>query len=120
MIKKIILAGAVISLCGCISIETPEHLVADTIEAGKDVYYSVKGKISDEEAANPNTFTHQYLIPDGELMGDSSGKCINHALESARKALNIYNINIQQTNVKPITLNGQSFIECSILVGTQG
>lgn len=117
MLKKIFITGAVISLSACISIETPEHLVSDTIEAGKDVYYSVKEKMSEKESNSTKTFSHQYLITAGELLGESSGKCIDHAVDTARKSLNIYNIDIQNTTSAPKTLNGQSFIECSIVVG---
>jgi len=118
MLKKIFITGAVVSLSACISIETPEHLVSDTIEAGKDVYYSVKGKVSEKESNSTKAFTHQYLIPVGELLGESSGRCIDLALDKARKSLNIDNI--KNFTAAPKMIDEQSYIECSIVVGNNG
>lgn len=116
MLRKISFITAAFCLNACISVETPDHLVADTVEVGKDVYYSIKEKVSGKESHETKTFIHEYYIPKDELVEQSNAKCIELVIDSARKSLNIYNLEIQKSTTQPKELDGQLLIECSILV----
>ncbi len=108
----------------CISIETPKHLVSDTIQAGKDVYDSLT---KDEETQQVDMetepgveivetllFNEKYLTPDNESYTNSNAKCLEMVIESARKKLNVYNLDIVNSRTKKLTLNDQKYIECEI------
>ena len=115
--KNIFVILVVLSLSGCISIEAPDHLVSDTIQAGKDAYYSVKENLSDKPTVEREIFSYKYVVPNGESIGDSSGKCIDSAVESARKALNVYSVNVEDTTINSVVEGEHSVIKCRIVVG---
>lgn len=123
----------------CISIETPKHLVSDTIQAGKDVYDSltkdeetqqvdmetepgveiVETEIIDTtdtpiEISETLLFNEKYLTPDNESYTNSNAKCLEMVIESARKKLNVYNLDIVNSRTKKLTLNDQKYIKCEI------
>jgi len=102
---------------GCVSIEAPDHLVSDTIQAGKNAYYSVKDNFTGKPTVEKKTFSYKYVVPDGESIGDSSGKCIDSAVESARKSLDIYSVNVEETIISSAVEGEHSVINCKIVVG---
>lgn len=115
--RNIFVVLAVFSFSGCVSIEAPDHLVSDTIQAGKDAYYSVKENFSDKPTVEKKNFSYKYVVPNGESIGDSSGKCIDSAVESARKALNVYSVNVEDTTINSVVEGEYSVIRCRIVVG---
>ncbi len=118
--KFIFIFIALLSVSGCVSIEAPENLVSDTVEAGKNAYISIKNKMSQDEKSDKNhIFSYKHIIPSGELISDSNSNCLNGAIEQARKTLNIYMLEVEKTTSKSIIDEDKHVLECSIYVAKQ-
>lgn len=106
-----------LAVSGCVSIEAPANLVSDTVEVGKSAYKSIKGRISkDSPDGESYVFTYEHIVPDGEIISDSNDKCINGAIEQARKELNIYNVNVNKTTSNTSVVDDKNILECSVFV----
>ncbi len=114
--RKVFAIAILLNVSACVTIEAPEHLVADTVEAGKSAYHSVKESMSEDDSAEGRTFSHRYMLPDNELTSTSHFQCINSALETAKKTMNIYNVQITKTATSLIVEDGKSFLECNVVV----
>lgn len=115
MNNKLILVGIAIGLIGCVRIEAPDNLVSDTVQAGKDVYDSVKERRANR-SKDQQVFTHKYPVPNGEPISESSSNCINVAIETAKKTLHSEQLKVETSSTKPIQENGKTVLECSIVV----
>lgn len=117
MKKVLFLVAVLLVITGCVKIEAPDHLVADTVEVGKDAYNSIKRKLSKNDPADENSiFSYKYIIQDGDLIGESTSKCISGAVETARKALNVYNIEVEKTVTNSVIEEGKLALECSVVI----
>lgn len=118
--KNIYLIVAILGVSGCVSIEAPENLVSDTVEAGKNAYVSIKSKMSkDNQGGEIHVFSYEHIVQEGEVLSDSNSKCIDGAIEQARKTLNVYNVEVVKTTSKTSEVEDQQVLECSIFVSKQ-
>lgn len=113
MKSKALLIGCVFITTGCVTIKAPENLISDSVKAGKDIYHSVKGEVS--ETKN-NTFEFSYLVPTNEPHETSSNKCFDGAIEKARKALNKYNLEVKKSASSISLKSGETTMNCSVSV----
>ena len=115
---KIIILGVILfGVTSCVTIKAPDDLVSDTVKAGTDVYDTVKENMSNSDSSTTKrVFSHEYKIPDGETIGDSSVQCVNIVTETARKILNINELVIEETLTNSINKDGESILKCSIVV----
>lgn len=113
--KNIIVVVFCLGLSGCISIETPEHLVSDTIEAGKDAYQAINKNLQDNKN-NVKTFTHVYQIQQDEKFSVASGNCINVAVEKAQKKLDVQVVKINKAVINHMNKAGKPVLECDVII----
>ncbi|MGR6778106.1 Putative uncharacterized protein [Moritella viscosa] len=117
MKSVIIVLSAVFSLSGCINIKAPDNLVSDSVDVSKDIYNSVKDKFSKDDSNDEiDVFSYSYEIPDKEPLVQSSSKCMNAAIEEAKKSLNKYEINIKSTKSNLVTVGNKSILKCSVSI----
>ena len=117
MFKPILVITIFMGVSGCVSIEAPENLVSDTVEVTKDAYNSIWESIADDDSPNNRQiFSHKYVVADNESVGESTANCINSAVETARKTLNVYNIEIGETTTNQVIEDGKSLLECSVII----
>jgi hypothetical protein len=115
MKSVITVLSAVLSLCGCINIKAPDNLVSDSVDVSKDIYNSVKDQFSKDDSNNEfGVFSYSYEIPDKEPLAQSSTKCINAAIEEARRSLNKYEVNVKSTKSDLVTIGNKSLLKCSV------
>jgi len=75
-------------IAGCVSVEMPEHMVSDTVHAGKDVYRSVKhGEGDTSMDANGLTFDYTRVGHEDETLKMVKEGCLDKAEQKARKEL---------------------------------
>ena len=117
MKKTMIVLSVILTISGCISIKAPENLVSDTVNVGKDIYHAVKDKLSnDPQVDSTRLFSYTYPVPDDEEIGVSTSRCIASALVTVRKALNVYNVEIEKSSTEMTQENGKPVLQCTILV----
>jgi hypothetical protein len=110
---KFIWVGCIFLSTGCVNIKAPDNLLSDTVSATKDIYHSVKSKVSKD---NDNLFSISYEIPENEALSISNGKCLDAAIEKAKKALNKYNVDVKETESKVTVVGGKSILNCSVSI----
>jgi len=119
--NRYLLFALIFSISGCVSFEikAPDTLVPDVVDVGKEAYQTLKEQITGEPTADEQmVFLYRYSIVDGESEEKANKKCIEFAYESARKKLNIYNINASEAITGMKTENNETVVECSISVST--
>jgi len=115
--KIIINIVLLLAIASCVTIEAPDDLVSDTVKAGTDVYDTVKENMSNSDSSTTKrVFSHEYKIPDGETIGDSSFQCVNIVTDTAKKILNINELVIEETLTNSMNKDGESILKCSIVV----
>ena len=115
--KKYFVVLVLFFLSGCVSIEAPENLVSDTVEASKDAYKAIKETITKDDSEKENRiFSYKYVSSVDESYSQSTANCIDGAIDIARKALDIYKVDIAKTLTTKVVEEGKSVFECSIVV----
>ena len=115
--KIIIYIVILLAVISCVTVKAFDDLVSDTVKAGIDVYDFVKDKMSNKDLLITNrVFTYEYIIFNGEAIGDSSFQCVNIVTETARKILNNNKLVIEETLTNLIDKDGDSILKCSIVV----
>ena len=113
----ILFSGTLCFLSGCVSIKAPDNLVSDTVDASKNIYRSVKGKLSEDDViGSEGVFYYTYEIPDEEPFGVSNTNCINAAIEETKKSLNKYSVTIQKTESQVSVVGSKSILICSVSI----
>ena len=113
----LLLSSTILFLSGCVNIKAPDNLVSDTVDASKNIYNSVKDKISkDEPKSGESIFSYSYEIPEEESITLSTAKCMDLAIEEAKKTLNKYNVSIKATESHLGTIGEKSILQCSVSI----
>ncbi|KGJ91759.1 hypothetical protein [Colwellia psychrerythraea] len=115
MKSNVILVSCLFITTGCVTVKAPENLVSDSVRAGKNLYHSVKDEMS-ESKDESNRFKFSYQVPENESHAISSSKCIDAAVEKAKKALNKYSVEVKQTESNVAIENGRTTLNCSVSI----
>jgi hypothetical protein len=100
-----------LSLSACVSVEVqPKHLVSETVDAGKDLYRTVRAKSTGMEERS-----YSYTVPSDSSQMDTEAveECFSNlthlANSTSKKEASIYD---QQSEV--ITVEGRRSVRCSV------
>jgi len=110
---KFIWVGCIFISTGCVNIKAPDNLLSDTVSATKDIYHSVKNKVSKD---NDSLFSISYEIPENETLSISNSKCMDAAIEKAKKTLNKYSVDVKETESRVSVVGGKSVLNCSVSI----
>ena len=113
--KNIIVVVFCLGLSGCISIEIPDTIVSDSVEAGKNAYHEIKKELRDD-GNYVKTFTHVYQIQQDEKFSVASGNCINAAVEKAQKKLDVQVVKINKAVINHMNKAGKPVLECDVII----
>ena len=105
-------------MSGCVTIESPDNLVSDTIEAGKDAYQSVKESISDEPVEKEKAFVHEYTVTVQEPIATSINKCLEIVVETTKVAIDKPQLDIKETITNSTQRESQLIVNCKIVIKT--
>ncbi len=110
----IIISFAIV-LTGCVNIKAPDNLVSDTVTVSKDIYHSIKGNISDEDAPE-NVFSASHALLKNESFSVANEKCMELAIENAKKSLNKYSLEVKDTHSNVENIDGEYVLKCSVSI----
>lgn len=110
MSRTVTLAVMVVLMSGCVKLEVkPGHVVSDSVNAGKDLYKTIKMKSGGEEERR---YSYQVISEseqqDGEAINQCFSKLSSLASEASKKKPEIYD---KQSEVKLV--GAQREIRCS-------
>jgi hypothetical protein len=108
---SVVMVSCSVLISGCVNINTPDNLVSDTVKVTKDIYHSVKRSVSNDTLT---LFSSSYEIPVNEIIGISNGKCMDSAIEKAKKSLNKYSVDVKETKSEVLIVEGKTIINCSV------
>ncbi len=79
----------IFALSGCVHVNLPEHMVSDTVDAGKDLVHAISrtGERLDEVKQNGNTYTLARLGSQDLSVGDLKRSCVNQLVSRTKSKL---------------------------------
>jgi predicted ATP-grasp superfamily ATP-dependent carboligase len=132
--RSIFVVLVCVSVSACVTIESPDNLISDTIKAGKEVYQDIKkGKKDEDEEQGVkvepadtsiivapemdkklNTFTNTYPLTDTNNELGAMQSCMAELVENTRKTLNRYTLQIVSKSYETINVDNKDVIQCGI------
>ncbi len=119
MYSKVFILGTICFLSGCVTVKAPDNLVSDTVKVGKNVYNTIKDKVSTTEPKSTSeltVFEHNYIIPEGEELSVSNKKCLEQVTVKAKEKLNKFRLDIKQIESSINHNDGNSSLACKISI----
>lgn len=112
----VLLLGAAVA--SCVSVEMPEHMVSDTVDAGKELYESIKKKLNKEEdeKAAENIYAALYLADENTTLKDAKQHCLDKAVEKAKQKLNRDAVNTEVVSEEVKTADQEFVVICEVKV----
>lgn len=110
--KVVALAFLGVLISGCVQLEVkPDHVVSDTIEAGKELYHTVKRKSNGEEE---RSYTHIVHAGDEAFDAENIGKCKTQIEKNvAYSSVTLSKILSESSEV--VEMDGHRKIKCTIV-----
>jgi len=103
---------------GCVSVEMPENMVSDVVDASKDAYYAIMEKLDDEEEelAMENIYAAAYLGDENTTINDAKQRCREKALAKAKSKLGRDEISTAIESEEIKTVDDEFVVICEIKV----
>ncbi len=116
--KTALLIIIALSLQGCLKVEvkSPDSLVSDTVQASKDAYQAVSDSIKGKKHS---TFTHRHSLTAQDNQTSATNTCLSKVKEVAATSIGTDEFNIRETQTQNGNADGQTYIECKIVVISQ-
>lgn len=100
----------------------PENLVSDTVKAGKDIYYDIKGhdpekqKGSEYSASGSIGFSNSLSSNPGESKEALLERCFTELAEIAKRKLNTPNLAYRKDKHRFVESGNQVQVECNATI----
>ncbi|MGD8939991.1 MAG: hypothetical protein PVJ72_11465 [Gammaproteobacteria bacterium] len=105
-------------MVGCVTVKMPEHMVSDAVDAGKDLYQSVKEKMDKEEdtKAAENIYAALYSADENTTIKEAKARCLEKAIEKAKSKLNRQEINTEVVSEEVKSADQEFVVVCEVKV----
>jgi hypothetical protein len=134
--KNIFVVVGCLCLPACVTIESPDNLISDTIKAGKEVYQDIKkgkdNRESEQETKTEpadtsvvvvsemdkveNTFINTYPLENMDNELNAMQTCMSELIEDTRRSLNLYSLDVLSRTYETITADNVDVIQCKITI----
>lgn len=134
--KNIFVVVACLCLPACVTIESPDNLISDTIKAGKEVYQDIKKSKDNSESEQEtkiepadtsvvvasemdkveNTFINTYPLENMDNELNAMQTCMSELIEDTRRSLNLYSLDVLSRTYETITADNVDVIQCKITI----
>ena len=93
-------------------------MVSDVVDAGKELYETIKKKLDKEEdeKAAQNIYAALYLADDNTTLKEAKARCLEKAVEKAKAKLNRQEINSEVVSEEVKTADQEFVVVCEIKV----
>ncbi|WP_390591500.1 hypothetical protein [Simiduia litorea] len=105
----ILLSGLILSACVKLEIK-PEHVVSDSVEAGKDLYQLIKHK---KDGTEERKYSHSMMLEPGQSEQQAGQTCL-HYVEAMATAASKKRISIKQQETKTLKTEQGLSLSCSL------
>lgn len=107
-----------LSLQGCLKVEikSPDSLIADTVQVSKDAYQAVNDSIKGNKHS---TFTHRHALTPQDNQTSATNTCLSKVAEVATTSIGTDKFDIRKTQTQNGKSDGQTYVECTIIVVSQ-
>jgi hypothetical protein len=100
---------------GCVQLKAPDHLVSDSVAAGKDVYYAISGQEKPQIILpEKNIFTYQYLVPPDQSFMAAKEICLKNVKEKASLFLGVKDIKTKFLSLTTNFIDESTSLVCEI------
>ena len=134
--KNVFVVIGGLCLPACVTIESPDNLISDTIKAGKEVYQDIKkgkdNRESEQETKTEpadtsvvvvsemdkveNTFINTYPLDNMDNELNAMQACMSELIEDTRRSLNLYSLDVLSRTYETITADNVDVIQCKITI----
>ena len=117
-IKYLIIALLSVTVAACVTVKMPENMVSDAVDAGKDLYQSIKEKINKEEdsKAAENIYAALYAADENTTIKEAKTHCLEKATDKAKSKLNRQDINTKVISEDVKSADQEFVVVCEIQV----
>ena len=93
-------------------------MVSDVVDAGKELYQTIKEKLDKEEEqkAAQNIYAALYLADDNTTLKEAKARCLEKAVEKAKTKLNRQEITTEVVSEEVKTADQEFVVVCEIKV----
>lgn len=98
-------------LSGCMSVKMPEHMVSDTVDAGKKAYDSISGKTKEAPGIE---FSYTAIFDENTSVKEATNKCYDRVSLHALNEMKGTNLNISRLSDSVKKLKNVYGVECRI------
>lgn len=116
IIKTVVVILMSAAIVSCVSVEMPEHMVSDAVDAGKELYDAIKKKLDKEEdkKAEDNIFAALYLGDENTTLKDAKQHCLEKAVEKAKQKLNREEVTTEVVSEEVKTADQEFVVICEV------
>ena len=105
-------------IASCVSVDMPDHMVSDVVEAGKDAYKAIKEKLEKEEdqKAAENIYAALYVGDENTSIKEAKDHCIAKAVEKAKNKLNRQELTTEVVSEEVKAADKEFVVVCEVRV----
>ena len=117
--RTIAVLVSILTLAGCVHVNLPEHMVSDTVDAGKNLVQSLAGKSEriDELKQNGSTYSLAQLGSPEITIGELKRTCLNQLVSrtKAKRVVDELNYTVVGETIDT-TRDSTVIVKCQISV----
>lgn len=101
-------------LAGCVHVNLPDHLVSDTVDAGKGLYRSIAEAVSPEPATAPALFLHTCVRGTDAPVEEVKRACIDELVAQTKAQLKVEQLRYSVVGDTVGNVPGSVVVSCQI------
>ena len=106
--------ASLLALTGCVHVNLPEHMVSDTVEAGKDLYHSIEAAVTDEPPKPQRVFVHTCIREETVPLREVEQACVDELVTQAKTQLKVEKLDYAVDGRTVDKVSGSVVVNCQI------
>lgn len=118
IIRNTVIVLLTAAIASCVTVKMPDHMVSDVVDAGKELYQTIKEQLDKEEdeKAAQNIYAALYLADDNTTLKEAKAHCLEKAVEKAKTKLNRQDITTEVVSEEVKTADQEFVVVCEVKV----
>lgn len=118
IMKKVAIVLLTTAIVGCVSVEMPDNMVSDVVDAGKELYQTIKEKLANEEdqKASENIYAALYLADDNTTLKEAKARCLEKAIDKAKSKLHREEVTTEVVSEEVKSADQEFVVVCEVKV----
>ncbi|HEY3450627.1 MAG TPA: hypothetical protein VGK67_30000 [Myxococcales bacterium] len=105
---------SLLALTGCVHVNLPEHLVSDTVDAGKDLYHSIEAAVTNEPPRPQAIFVHTCIRSQDVAVEEVERACVDELVSQTKTQLRLQTLDYAVGEHTVDKVSGSLVVNCQI------